>query len=246
MRDKYQSIVAVAPTATEMGRIAANDARRSRGMRKGAVLHVPKVFGEGLRDSFKREFVELEDGGTVVDTRSLPPNDPPLWGAAAKELAGKGVEAIFVVGPPEPSKSVASAIRNTKAHAWFIDWAMHPPVLEASQPEARSQVHWVNRALPRGAFEATYRDRHQAKPEYPAGAGYDAVKLAELAANKAKSTWHEDISAELRSLDNIPSAFGTAQVVEEGGIVFLDQAGYRLIEPVPLPGTNDWVFGGFE
>lgn len=240
------SIAAVAPTATEMGRIAANDARRSRGMRKGAVLHVPKVFGEGLRDAFKKEFVELEDGGTVVDTRSLPPDDPTPWGAAAKELVGKGVEAIFVVGPSEPSKSVADAIRNTKAHAWFIDWAMHPPVLEASQPEARSQVHWVNRAMPRAAFETTYRDRHQARPEYSAGAGYDAVKMAELASTNAKSTWHEDISAELRSLENIPSAFGTAQVVDRGGIVFLDQAGYRLVEPVPLPDTNDWVFQGFE
>ncbi|MCO4769796.1 MAG: amino acid ABC transporter substrate-binding protein [Deltaproteobacteria bacterium] len=240
------SMAAVAPPATEMGRIAGNSARRARGLRKGAVLHVPKVFGEGLRDAFSKEFLEAEEGGTMVDTRELAPDSPQSWGAAAKELASQGVDALFVVGPPEPSRAVAKAVRGTKTHAWFIDWAMHPPVLDAAAPDARAQVHWVNRALPRGEFEVAYRDRHQAKPEYPAGAGYDAVKLATLAVAGSKSNWHEDISAALRKVDNLPSAFGTAQVVEEGGIVFVDAAGYRLIEPVPLPDTNEWVFGGFE
>lgn len=240
------NLLAVAPTSTEMGRVAARNARADRGFTKGAVLHVPGVFGEGLRDAFQKEFLGKEGGGTMVGTRQLAPDKPQEWVVAAKELIAKGAESIFVVGPPEPSKQVATIVAGTGSHAWFIDWSMHPPVLDAAGAEGRGQVHWVNRMVPRGDFEAQYTQRHQARPEYSAGAGYDAAKITSLAANAAKSTWHEDISATMVELKGIESAFGTAEMVQLGGIVYLDRAGYRLIEPVPLPGTDKWVFGGFE
>jgi len=240
------NLAAIAPAATEMGRIAGRNARVERGLTKAAVLHVPKVFGEGLRDSFTKEFTSGEEGGTVVGRRELPPDDPEVWVQAALEFAKQGAEAIFVVGPPEVSKAVAGVVSQAGVHAWFVDWSMMPPVLAAAGPEARGQVHWVNRSLPTGDFAAIYRERHQAKPEGSAGAGFDAVRITELAANAAKSTWHEDLSAEIVKLKGIPSAFGTAEMVNEGGITFLDLAGYRLVEPVPLPDTDEWVFGGFE
>jgi ABC-type branched-subunit amino acid transport system substrate-binding protein len=229
-----------------MGRVAARNARADRGFTKGAVLHVPGVFGEGLRDSFQKEFVATEAGGVMVEARELSPDKPEQWGAAAKELVAAGAEAIFVIAPPEPSRQVAQAVAGTSLHAWFIDWSMHPPVLDAAGSDGRGQVHWVNRTVPGADFESKYTGRHQARPEYSAGAGYDAAKITSLAANVAKSTWHEDISATMADLKGIESAFGTAEMVKQGGLVYLDRAGYRLIEPVPLPGTDKWVFGGFE
>ncbi len=240
------NLVAIAPTATEMGRLAGRNARVDRGFTKAGVLHVPKIFGESLRDAFSKEFLGAEEGGTIVGSRELAPDDPEAWAAAAKELMGKGAEALFVVGPPEPSKAVAAAVADAKTHVWFVDWAMHPPVLAAAGDKARSHVHWMNRTLPRGPFEAVYRERHQARPEYSAGAGYDAVTIVSLASEASKSTWHEDLGAEIGKLTGIPSAFGTGAMVRQGDILYLDLGGYRLIEPVPLPDTDEWVFGGFE
>lgn len=243
-----ENLFAIAPPATEMGRIAATNARGERGLTKGAVLHVPGVFGAGLRDAFEKAFLEVESGGSIVAKTELPPDDPAAWAKAAVDAKAKGAEAIFVIGPPEPSKAVAGTFADDAgtAHGWFVDWSMHPPVLEAAGESGRGRVHWINRALPRGDFEARYVERFQAKPEYPAGAAYDAVKASALAAIAAPSTWHEDISATLKETKNLPSAFGTGAMIEVDGLWYEDVAGYRLIEPVKLPDSDVWVFGGFE
>ncbi len=240
------NIFAVAPPSSEMGMVAAKDARTARGLTKGAVLHVPKVFGESLRDAFVKTFTEVEAGGTIVGTRELEGDDPGAWARAAQELAGKGAEALFVVGPREPAERIAAIVATTELQVWFIDWAMHPPVLEAAGAAGRKRVHWVNRSLPRGTFDTTYRARHQAKPEYAAAAGYDAVLMIEAAANRATSTFFEDIAAQLRSLENLPSSTGPARMVESMGIRYLDSAGYRIVEPVLDPDNQEWIFSGFK
>ena len=242
------NLFAIAPPSTEMGRLAGRNARGERGLTRGAVLHVPGVFGEGLRDAFAASFLGAEAGGSIVSKTELPPDKPEAWAKAAVDAKGAGAEAIFVVGPPEPSRAVAAtfAADAGTAHAWFVDWAMHPPVLEAAGPAGRGRVHWVNRALPGGDFETRYVERYQARPEYPAGAAHDAVLAAALAAIAAPSTWHEDISATLKESTNLPSAFGVGAMVTVDGLVYEDIAGYRLVEPVKLPDSDVWVFGGFH
>ncbi len=243
-----ENLFAIAPPATEMGRIAGTNARGERGFLKGAVLHVPGVFGTGLRDAFETSFLSGEEGASIVMKKELPPDKPEAWGRAAEEAKAAGAEAIFVVGPPDPSRAVALTLADDagKAHVWFVDWSMHPPVLEAAGVAGRSRVHWLNRALPRGGFEAEYVARFQARPEYPAGAGYDAVKVSAMAAVSAPSTWHEDISATIKAATNLPSAFGTGAMVEVDGLTYEDVAGYQLIEPVRLSNSDVWVFGGFQ
>lgn len=243
-----KNLFAIAPPATEMGRLAGRDARGARGFTKGAVLHVPGVFGTGLRDAFEASFLAAEEGGSIVFKEELAPDKPEAWAAAATRAKAAGAEAIFVVGPPDPSKAVAAGLVDDagKAHVWFVDWAMHPPVLEAAGASGRGRVHWLNRALPKGDFETQYVARFQARPEYPAGAGYDAVKASAMAAVAAPSTWHEDIAATLKDAKNIPSAFGAGAMVEVDGLTYEDVAGYRLIEPLRLPDSDVWVFGGFE
>lgn len=240
------NVFAVGPPSVEMGLVAAKDARTTRGLTKGAVLHVPKVFGESIRDAFTKAFTEIEPAGTIVDTRELQPDDPNPWGAAASELAGKGVEALFVVGPRAPAERIAASVATLDMQVWFIDWAMHPPVLEAAGAAGRKRVHWVNRTLPQGSFDSTYRERHQAKPEYAAAAGYDAVLMVETAANRAKSSFYEDLASELRSLENLPTSRGPARVVEGMGVSYLDASGYTIVEPELDPGNQEWIFGGFR
>ncbi len=242
------NLFAIAPPATEMGRLAGLDARGPRGFTKGAVLHVPGVFGTGLRDAFEKSFLAAEEDGSIVFKKELPPDKPEEWAKAAIEAQAAGAQAIFVVGPPDPSRAVAGTLVNDagKAHVWFVDWAMHPPVLEAAGPLARSRVHWLNRALPTGAFEAEYVARFQARPEVPAGAAYDAIKASAMAAQAAPSSWHEDIAATLKVSKDLPSAFGIGAMVQVDGLTYEDVAGYRIIEPVRLPDSDVWVFGGFE
>jgi len=72
------------------------------------------------------------------------------------------------------------------------------------------------------------------------------VKASAMAAVAAPSTWHEDIAATLKGAKNMPSAFGTGAMVEVDGLTYEDVAGYRLVEPVRLPDSDVWVFGGFE
>lgn len=241
------NLFAIAPPATEMGRLAGENARRERALTKAAVLHVPGVFGENLRDAFITAFTATP-GAEVVAKTELPPDKPEEWAKAAEDAKAAGADALFIIGPPEPSKAVAATYGKDTggSHAWFVDWSMHPPVLDAAGVAGKSRVHWVNRALPAGAFEEEYLERYQARPEYSAGAAYDAVKLAGLAAATAETTWHEDVSKTLKAMKDTPGAFGDGNFVMTDGVSYQDVAGYRIIEPVKLPDSDVWVFGGFR
>jgi ABC-type branched-subunit amino acid transport system substrate-binding protein len=240
-----RNLLAVAPPASEMGHVAAEDALGKRERKKAAVLHVPKVFGETLRDAWKESF--SKGGGSVVVSKELDPGKPEAWASAALEAAVKnGVDALFVVGPGEVAEAVAKTLDDEpmgNVHAWFIDWAMFPTVLAAAGPLAVDRVHWVNRPLPKGEFAQTYEARYQAKPDYAAGSGYDAVVVAANAVETAPSQFWEDVAASARGLKGLPSAFGSGTMVERRGIVFLDSAAYRVVEPIQQPETGDWVFG---
>lgn len=241
------SLVAISPPSLEMGRLAAENARAARGLRKGAVLHVGSVFGTSLRDAFRDTFESVEEGGVFVGARELPPDDPDAWAAAAKELRAAGAEALFVVGPPDASKAVARYVGTEDGvQAWFVDWSMQPPVLEAAAPGGLNRVHWLNRNQPTGGFEGKYVQLHQAKPEFSAGSGYDAVKLLQLASEASDSTWHEDLLKQIEGMKAIPSAFGTGAMVEQGGVDFEDVGGYSVVEPKKMPDADVWIFGGHE
>ncbi len=239
------NLFAIAPPATDMGRIAAQNAAGERKLTKAAVLHIDSVFGESLKDAFVEQF--KADGGEVVGTYKLPLKKPEAWGAAALKAGAAGAAGIFVVGPAEPAESVADALDESELQtmeAWFIDWSMHPPVLSAGGP-AVPRMHWVNRPLPTGAFHNAYVDAHQAQPEFPAGTGYDAAILAATAIEEAESLWFEDIAQKIMNADKIPSAFGTGSIVHKRGFRFEEVAGYRMVEPQQDPVSEAWMFGGY-
>ena len=242
-----KNLFAIAPAAVDMGRVAAANAARERGLQKAAVLHVPSVFGEGLRDGFTEVFAANK--GQVVAAKALAMDRPEDWGRAAQEVVDKdGAQAIFVVGPAEAAEAVARvlALPTMKGvHAWFIDWAMQPPVLAAAG-EATARVHWANRAVPRGAFAEAYQQRYQARPLYPAGSGYDAIRFAAQIIDSAPSTYFEELARVAVEVKGFQSAFGVGGIVQERGMTWLDIAGYRVIEPVQDPASSRWMFGGFE
>lgn len=239
------NLFAVAPPATEMGRIAAQDAAVEQKLKKASVLYIDSVFGESLKDSFVEQF--KADGGTIVGTHKLPLDQPEVWGTTAEKAGAAGATAMFIIGPADPAKAVANALTSSEmrsVHAWFIDWSMHPPVLSAGG-SAVPRMHWVNRPLPIGSFHNAYVDAHQAQPEFPAGTGYDAALLAARAIEAADSLWFEDIAAKIMSDTKVPSAFGTGSIVERRGVRFEEVAGYRMVEPQQDSVSEIWIFGGY-
>ncbi len=239
------NLFAVAPPATDMGRIAARDTTDEKKLTSAAVLYIDSVFGESLKDAYVEQI--KEGGGSVVATYELPLEDAGAWGAAAAKAAAAGAKALFVVGPAEPAASVAHALTSVELRtmeAWFIDWSMHPPVLSAGG-SAVSRMHWVNRPLPSGAFHNAYVTAHQAQPEFPAGTGYDAAILASRAIESAESLWFEDIAQKLMNDTGVPSAFGAGSIVHKRGVRFEEVAGYRMVEPQQDSVSEHWIFGGY-
>jgi ABC-type branched-subunit amino acid transport system substrate-binding protein len=239
------NLFSIAPPATDMARIAAENLAGERKLKRAAVLHIDSVFGSSLRDAFVEQF--KENGGTVVATHELKMTSPDTWAAAAVASAAAGARALFVVGPAEPAEAIAHAMTGSEmrdVHTMFIDWAMHPPVLRAGG-NAVPRMHWVNRPLPQGAFNLAYVKSHQAHPEFPAGTGYDAAMLAARAIEAADSLWFEDIAAKMMNDRGIPSAFGTGAMVMKRDIRFEEVAGYRVVEPQQDSISERWIFGGY-
>ena len=239
------NLFAIAPPATDMGRIAAENAAGARKLEKAAVLHIDSVFGASLKDAFVEQFKEA--GGTVVATSELPVGEPAAWAAAAAKAVTEGAQALFVVGPAEPAEAISHAMTSPEfrsVHSWFIDWSMHPPVLAAGG-SAVPRMHWVNRPLPAGSFGTTYVSAHQAQPEFPAGTGYDAAMVAAQAIESAESLWFEDIAAKISSASAIQSAFGVGSMVQKRGVRFEEVAGYRMVEPQQDTVSEQWIFGGY-
>lgn len=242
------NIFSVAPPASDMGGRAAQDALSGRKLKKAAVLHTAGVFGETIRDSFKKAF-EAE-GGAVVGTQALAETKPDAWAAAAKKaVTEQGATALLVIGPADPALEIARVLDDNgmlDAHVWFIDWAMYPPILNAAQDaNAIQRVHWVNRKRPSGDFAKAFEAKYQAKPRYEAGAGYDAAMLVANAVEDAQSLWFEDLAVALRGTKKHASAFGTGEVVEKRGLTWLDVAGWRILEPAVDPDSTDgrYLFG---
>lgn len=240
------NLFAIAPPAADMGRIAAGHASKDKGLLEGAVLHVPGIFGESLRDAFVEGLAE--SGGKNLAQNELPMDEPAAWVEAARAAAKNGARAIFAVGPGEVAEQVARELATPAlkdVHLYLIDWAMHPPVLAAAG-DAKGRIHWVNRPVPRGPFAETYSARYQARPEYPAGCGYDAVQLAARVLDTAPSTWFEELTKVAANLKGLDSAFGTGSIHKVRGITSLDAAGYRIIDPIQDPASGTWMFGGFQ
>lgn len=240
------NLFAIAPPAADMGRVAAQNATKERGLLEGAVLHVPGIFGESLRDSFLEGVAEAS--GKVVLQQELPMDSPTAWTNAARDAVAKGAKAIFAVGPGEVGQAVAqelSTLAFKDVHLYLIDWAMHPPVLNAAG-DAKSRIHWVNRPVPRGPFAEAYTQRYQARPEYPAGCGYDAIHLAARVIDQAASTWYEELAKVARQQKGLDGAFGVGSITAIRGVTSLDVAGYRIIDPVQDPASGSWMFGGFQ
>lgn len=238
-----RNLFAIAPAATDMGRVAGRDLRLDRGLKKSAVLHVEGGFGESLAKSFEAAFAE--DGAKVVATRGLPLDKPDAWAEATRELlVEEGAEGLFVVGPREVAEAVAGVLganpRGT-AQAVFVDWAMHPPVLQAAGT-AVTRIRFVNRSSAKGHFEHLFQQRYQSRPDYAAGAAYDAAVVAAQAIEEAPTLYFEDVAQKISALKGIPSAFGTGGMVKAGGIVHEDIGGYRIIEPRLAPDGQSWIF----
>ncbi len=243
-----KNIFSIAPPSSDMGGRAGRDADKARGLKKAAVLHTAGVFGEGIRDSFKKAF-EAE-GGAVVEAVALAENKPEAWAAAAKKaVLEQGAEALLIVGPADPALEIARTLDSNgmlQAQVWFIDWAMYPPVLDAAQAaNAIQRVHWVNRKRPAGEFAERFEAKYQAKPRYEAGSGYDAAMIVADAVENAKSLWFEDIAAAINETKGYHSAFGTGEIVDERGLTFLDVAGWRILEPATDPDSTEgkYLFG---
>ena len=238
-----EQIVAIAPPSFDMGRAAAKDAREGRLVERAAILHTPGVFGETLRDAFVQKF-EAGDG-TIVWSRVLPQGKPGAWRSAALEAGLAGADCLFVVGPHPVAEAVAGAMTDeplARAHVWFIDWAMFPPVATAAGEEGYKRTHWVNRVLPSGEFAQTYLARYQSEPEYAAGDGYDAILVAANAVESAEQPVPFEIAAAARGLRGLSGAFGTGSMVLSGDLVHEDSAGYRIFEPRVSEVTANWVF----
>ena len=238
-----EQVVAIGPPASDMGRVAAKDAREGRLVERAVVLHTPGVFGETLRDAFVAKF---ESGdGAVLSTRALPRNRPDAWRSAALEAGLAGADCLFVVGPHPVAEAVAGAMNDeplARSHVWFVDWAMFPPVATAAGEEGYKRTHWVNRLLPTGEFAQTYLARYQAEPEYAAGDGYDAILVAANAVESAERPVPFEIAAAARGLRGVPGAFGSASMITSGDLVYEDAAGYRVFEPRVSEVTANWVF----
>ena len=238
-----EQVVAVGPPASDMGRVAARDAREGRLVSKSAILHTPGIFGETLRDAFVQKF---ESGdGTIVWTRVLPQGKPDAWRSAALEAGLAGADSLFVVGPHPVAEAVAGAMNDeplVRAHAWFIDWAMFPTVATAAGEDGYKRTHWVNRLLPTGEFAQTYLARYQSEPEYAAGDGYDAILVAANATESAEQPVPFEIAAAARELRGLSGAFGTGSMIRNGDLVHEDSAGYRIFEARVSEVTANWVF----
>jgi len=241
------NLFAITPPATDMGRVAAHNARVERGMGRAIVLHTPEIFGESLAKAFIESF-KADRNGKIVATLALSPQNPDAWISAAMEIAIKEeADSLFVVAPGEVAAPLARALnseplRNTQA--WFIDWAMYPTVLEAAG-KAIQRVHWVNRPLPRGDFEDIFLSRYQAYPNFAAGAGYDSVLLAATAIQNGESMGPAHLAIAAGSASNLAGAFGTGSMVERAGITSEDAAGYRPVEPTREPDSETWIFSGY-
>ena len=238
-----EQVVAVGPPSTDMGRVAAKDAREGRLVERAAVLHTPGIFGETLRDAFVERF-EAGDGA-VLSTRELPQGKPSAWRSAALEAGLSGADCLFVIGPHPVAEAVAGAMNDdplSRAHAWFIDWAMFPPVATAAGEDGYKRTHWVNRLLPTGEFAQTYLARYQSEPEYAAGDGYDAILVAANAVESVEQPVPFEIAAAARGLRGISGAFGTGSMIKSGDLVYEDVAGYRIFEPRVSEVTANWVF----
>lgn|GEM_PF-1776975 len=240
-------IVAIAPSSTEMGRTAATDVV-AKGHKFAAVLAAQGGFGKAVGSAFSEGF--KTDGHSIVATSALDPDKPDAWVAAAKAaVLEKQASALFVVGPGGTAQEVVAVLDDNgmnHVHVWMIDWAMFPPVLDtAAGNTALQRVHWVNRRDPKGDFASEFLERYQSRPRYEAGAGYDAVRLVANAIEEAETAKYEDIGAVLRTLKDVPSAFGTGSMVTEGGVTWLDVAGYGLVAPEPDPdsGNDGFLFG---
>lgn len=238
-----EQIVAVGPPSSDMGRVAARDAREGRALGRAAVLHTEGIFGETLRDSFVAQFET--GGGKVLLSRELPLERPGAWRSAALEAGLAGADCLFVVGPHDVAEEVAGALNDdplAASHAWFVDWAMFPPVATAAGEDGYKRTHWVNRLLPQGELAQTYLARYQAEPDYAAGDGYDAILVVANAVEAAASPAPFDIAASARALRGLPGAFGNGSMIETGGLVWEDSAGYRIFEPVVSEVSAHWVF----
>jgi ABC-type branched-subunit amino acid transport system substrate-binding protein len=241
------NLFAITPPATDMGRVAAHNARVVRGMGRAIVLHTPEIFGESLARAFIKGFKADRDG-KVVATLALSPKTPDAWVSAAIETAIKNeADSLFVVAPGEVAAAIARALNSeplSNTQAWFIDWAMYPTVLEAAG-KAIQRVHWVNRPLPRGDFEDIFLSRYQAYPNFSAGSGYDSVLLAATAIQDGESMGPAHLAIAAGSASNLSGAFGTGSMVEQAGITSEDAAGYRPVEPTREPDSETWIFSGY-
>jgi len=233
----------ISPPASQMGNVAATSAVGPRQLRKGALLAPPGVFGGALGQAFEATFQRL--GGEIVFTQELDPSIPAAWRSAALKAGIAGADALFVVGPPEVAAAIVGALDDAPlaaSHAWFIDWAMFPGVLDLASASARRRIHWVNRKHPSGSFADTYTARYQAAPLPTAGAGYDAIMLAAYAAEAAAVTEPTAIAKAASSLSGLRSAFGSGSIVEAHGVLSLDAAGYRIFEPRKTPDSEGPIF----
>ena len=241
------NLFAITPPATDMGRVAAHNARVDRGMGRALILHTPEIFGESLARAFTETFT-ADRGGKIVATLALSAKNPDAWTSAAiKTALSEEADSIFVVAPGEVAAAVARSLSSEPlrhVQAWFIDWAMYPSVIEAAG-KAIQRVHWVNRPLPRGDFEDIFLSRYQAYPNFAAGAGYDAVVLAATAIQTAQSMGPAHLSLAAAAVKDLAGAFGTGALVEKGGIVSEDAAGYRPVEPTREPDSETWTFSGY-
>ncbi len=241
-----ETTFAVAQPSTEMGHLGARHARIDLGHARAIVLHVGHVFGESLARSFKTTF-EAE-GGRVLSTRPLNPDKPQAWSRAAEELVkAHKADHIFVVGPAAPAEAVADLLDRQSfaaVHVTFIDWAMFPTVIRAAG-QSKHRVHWVNRPPLAENFEGLFHARYQARPQFAAGVGYDAVILAAAAIESAPTLRNEDIRRALTGLRGLESAFGTGAVVNDRNMVWLDVAGFRIVQPMQEPESETWIFGGY-
>ena len=241
------NLFAITPPATDMGRVAAHNARIERGMGRAIVLHTPEIFGKSLAKAFIEGF-KADRTGKVVASLALSPQKPDAWVSAAIETAIKNeADSLFVVGPGEVAAPLARALNSEplkNTQAWFIDWAMYPTVLEAAG-KAIQRVHWVNRPLPRGDFEDIFLSRYQAYPNFAAGAGYDSVLLAATAIQDGESMGPAHLAIAAGSASNLAGAFGTGSMVEHAGITYEDAAGYRAVEPTREPDSEAWIFSGY-
>jgi ABC-type branched-subunit amino acid transport system substrate-binding protein len=241
-----ERLIAVAPEAAEMGRVAAEDVALNHKLTRAAVLHPPGTFGERLRDRFTESF--QTHGGAVVETIELPENRAAPWAEAAAKAAEGGAQALFVVSPGAPAEAIAATLDSPPLESvmvWFIDWAMFPPVLaQAQKTGAGGRVRWINRRDPFGPFAEAFQAAFQTRPRFEAGSGYSAVLLAAAAIGAADSLEPAAVVVGGR-ITQVPTAWGPGTIVEHGGMRTVDVGGFGVIEGIPSPTDPNgaWIFG---